>query len=136
MVRLPRNEKLLIGFNARNGKSLPTGFGSLEKLRTNTEGFFKQTLSYTDYCKSEKRKDTALFSDPEIKALSFFKRFDSLEQWQEKFFSKNPADQKELHKARQLEMQMGKELRLKDFIATASEYRKRNIGLDPKAFEK
>ena len=136
MVRLPRNEKLLIGFNSRNGKSLPTGFGSLEKLRTNTEGFFKQTLSYTDYCKSEKRKDTALFSDPKIKALSFFKRFDSLEQWQAKFFSKNPADQKELHKARQLEMRMGKEVRLKDFIATAPEYRKRNIGLDPKAFEK
>ncbi|MBR7139179.1 MAG: DUF1565 domain-containing protein [Lentisphaeria bacterium] len=136
MIRLPRDEKLLIGFNDRNGKRLPSSYGSLEKLRTDTENFFKQTLSYTDYLKSERRKDTALFSDPGIKALSFFYRFKSLDHWQKQFFSTKPADKKFLNEARKKELQYGKEIKITDFIATAPEYRKRNIGLDPKAFEK
>ena len=139
-VRVPRAEKPIIGFNSRNGKILPRNDGGdiLNKEWVRQGRFYNQILTYDLFCKELNRKATALFSDPQMKALPFYHKFESLQQWYDQFvLGKGGKEVKnKFRTARQKELRQDEKLRITDFIATAPEYRKRNIGLDPAAFEK
>ncbi|MBO5793043.1 MAG: hypothetical protein J6S54_11315, partial [Lentisphaeria bacterium] len=139
-VRVPRAEKPIIGFNSRNGKILPKNDGGdiLNKEWVRQGRFYNQILTYDLFCKELNRKATALFSDPQMKGLPFYHKFESLQQWYDQFvLGKGGRKVKDsFDTARKKELQTGKKLRITDFIAAAPEYRKRNIGLDPAAFDK
>ena len=139
-VRVPRAEKPIIGFNSLNGKILPKNDGGdiLNKEWVRQGRFYNQILTYDLFCKELNRKATALFSDPQMKALPFYHKFESLQQWYDQFvLGKGGKEVKnKFRTARQKELRQDEKLRITDFIATAPEYRKRNIGLDPAAFDK
>lgn len=136
-ARVPRKEKPCIGFNSYKGKVLPKndGGGVLNKEWMAQGRFYNQTLTYDDFCKEQNRKPTAVFGDPKMKALPYFHTFKSLVQWQKDFYSTEPEMKNTLRDARQKELYPAKELRITDYIATAPEFAKRKIGLDPDAFK-
>ena len=138
-VRVPRHEKPIIGFDKLNGKTLPLndGGGILNKEWKRQGRFYNQTLTYDDFCKEQNRKPTAVFGDPRMKALTFFYRFDSLQQWYEHFVLNKLGDagKAAFREARVKEMQPQKNFRITDYIARNPEFSKRKIGLDPDAFK-
>ena len=140
LVRVDRKEKPLWGFRNLNGTALPQNdAGFILNSQWMRQGRFGRTiLTYDDYCKQFKVKPTALFGDPQMKAVSYFYKFKDLQDWHDNYIQgKASAAQKELfRKSNTEELRAKDRIVITDYIARNPEFLKRGIGLDPKAFKK
>ena len=140
LVRVSRKEKPIWGFRFENGKPLPQNdAGFILNSQWMRQGRFgKIILPYDDYCKRFNVKPTALFGNPDMKALSYFYCFKDLQDWHDNYIkNKASSAQKKLFaKSNKDELRAGDKIVITDYIARNPEFLKRGIGLDPKAFKK
>jgi hypothetical protein len=87
--------------------------------------------TYSKYLKRSKQKASALFVDPQMKALKYFIRFSNLADWE-----KNYRKLGSKHYFHEYHLQ-GKyqPLDFDDFFANNPECVKRGIGLQPEVFK-
>ena len=140
LVRVSRAQKPVYSFHRKNGTKLPRNDGG---MILNTEWmrqgrFGEQILTYDAACKLLGIAPTALFGDPKMKALPWFYHFKDLTDWHNNYIKRQASkEQNDLfRKANEVELQRGKQVGITDYIATAPEFLKRGIGLDPAAFGK
>lgn len=140
LVRVSRKEKPIWGFRNQNGVPLPQNdAGFILNSQWMRQGRFGRTiLAYDDYCRMFKVKTTALFGNPDMKAVSYFYHFKDLKDWHDNFIQgKASQAQKELfRRSNTEELRSSDKIQITDYIARNPEFLKRGIGLDPKAFEK
>ena len=140
LVRVSRKEKPIWGIRNMNGKPLPLNDGGfiLNSQWMRQGRFGNVIVTYDDYCKQFKVKPTALFGNPDMKALSYFYHFDNLQDWHDNYIKgKASKEQKALYaKSNTEELRAKDKIVITDYIARNPEFLKRGIGLDPKAFRK
>ncbi len=146
MVRLPREQKPIFGFQRQDGKPLPQNddvspFLTEEWRRQGRFG--NDARSYPDFCKRYQRPETSLFVDAGMKGLPFFLQFKDIDDWYWNFIKgKAGPEQKEAFRRSDRE-EIGllpdgtrKPLDFPDFFAANPEVVKNGIGLQPDAFKK
>jgi hypothetical protein len=81
-------------------------------------------------------KPTALFGDPEMKAVSYFYRFKDLKDWHDNYIKgkASPAQKALFRKSNTEELRSNDKIKITDYISRNPQFLKRGIGLDPKAF--
>ena len=140
LVRVSRKEKPIWGFRNLNGTPMPQNdAGFILNSQWMRQGRFGRTiLTYDDYCKQFKVKPTALFGNPDMKAVAYFYCFKDLQDWHDNYIQgKAGKAQKELfNKSNSDELRARDKIRITDYIARNPEFLKRGIGLDPEAFKK
>ena len=140
LVRVSRKEKPVWGFRYNNGKLMEQNdAGFILNSQWMRQGRFgRQILSYDDYCKKFNVRPTALFGNPDMKAVPYFYCFKDLQDWHDNYIKgKASIEQKELFvKSNTTERQAKEKIVITDYIARNPEFLKRGIGLDPEAFKK
>jgi hypothetical protein len=138
LVRVSRKEKPVWGFRNRNGVPMPQNdAGFILNSQWRRQGRFGRTiLTYDDYCRMFNVKPTALFGDPEMKAVSYFYRFKDLKDWHDNYIKgkASPAQKALFRKSNTEELRSNDKIKITDYISRNPQFLKRGIGLDPKAF--
>jgi hypothetical protein len=138
LVRVSRKEKPVWGFRNRNGvPMLQNDAGFILNSQWRRQGRFGRTiLTYDDYCRMFNVKPTALFGDPEMKAVSYFYRFKDLKDWHDNYIKgkASPAQKALFRKSNTEELRSNDKIKITDYISRNPQFLKRGIGLDPKAF--
>jgi hypothetical protein len=133
LLRVPESEKTVFGYSYYNNKKLP--FVCKNKVldrQWRLQGrFATEMATYSKYLKRSKQKASALFVDPQMKALKYFIRFSNLADWE-----KNYRKLGSKHYFHEYHLQ-GKyqPLDFDDFFANNPECVKRGIGLQPEVFK-
>jgi hypothetical protein len=140
LVRVSRKEKPVWGLRRKDGKNLPKNDAGFilnsQWMRQGRMG--NMILAYDDYCKQFNVKPTALFGNPDMKAVSYYYRFKDLKDWHDNYIKgkADPAQKALFAKSRKEELRATDKIVITDYIARNPEFLKRGIGLDPKAFKK
>ncbi len=140
LVRVSRKEKPVWGLRRKDGKNLPKNDAGFilnsQWMRQGRMG--NLILAYDDYCKQFNVKPTALFGNPDMKAVSYYYRFKDLKDWHDNYIKRKaaPAQKALFAKSNKEELRAKDKIVITDYIARNPEFLKRGIGLDPKAFKK
>ncbi|MPN18870.1 hypothetical protein SDC9_166235 [bioreactor metagenome] len=145
MVRLPREQKPIFGFNRQNDKVLPLNDDVNPRLTEEWKRqgrFGNDSRSYPEFCRRYQRPETSLFVDAQMKALPFFHQFKDIDDWYWNYIKgKATPEQKADYRRSDLEElslcpdHTRKPLEFSDFFATNPEVTKHGIGLQPDAFK-
>ena len=131
---MPEHEKTIFGYNRFNDRELPNSDkGEVLDRQWRRQGRFgREMATYGDFLKRTGRKGSAVFTDPQFKALPEFIRFKDLADWE-----KNYSRLGKQHNEKEYHLRNGKyaPLDFADFKTRNPELIKRQIGLEPKAFD-
>jgi len=115
-LRLPPDQKRVIGYNILNGKQMPA--------MTTSTFLGAQQMLYADYLQATGRKTGSIFANPQVKFMSDFRaKYQTLDEWAAKW-----------QQDRGNEMPMESEVVFDDFMAQNPELQQRSIGLQPGRF--
>jgi hypothetical protein len=117
-LRMPPDQKPLIGYNILNGKEMPA-MGSSQYLGT-------QRRVYGDYLAATARETGAIFANPQMRFMpDFIAKYQTLEEWRENW---------QKYSGRELPPS-DEEITFADFFAQNPELLKRSIGLQAEKFD-
>lgn len=145
LYRVGRHEKPIFGVSRENDQVLPEShYNDIMTTEWKRQGRFARDIrTYDDFCQRFQREPTAIFADPQMKALPQFFRFKDIKDWHENYIlGKASAEQKEMYRqANRAEANIqedGKpaQVEFTDYLATNPEVLSRGIGLQPERFQK
>ena len=144
LYRVCRHEKPIFGVSRENDQVLPEShYNDIMTTEWKRQGRFARDIrTYDDFCQRFQREPTAIFADPQMKALPQFFRFKDINDWHENYIlGKASAEQKECTASQPGEANIqedGKpaQVEFTDYLATNPEILSRGIGLQPERFQK
>ncbi|MPN18540.1 hypothetical protein SDC9_165900 [bioreactor metagenome] len=135
LLRVPPEQKPIFSYNRFHGEIMPiSDKGETLNRQWRRQGRFGRELAtYADYLRRSGRPGTAIFADPQMRALKNFIRFNDLEDWEKNYEKVWRLQREQEH---HWSGNRFLDLDFPDFFAANPELIKRNIGLEPKEFEK